>query len=70
MLDVGPTGIRVRNVAGLLPNTLCRVQLPKIGPVTARAIWINTEFTGLAIDGRKLDPAELAQLIDKAAIAA
>jgi methyl-accepting chemotaxis protein len=70
MLDVGPTGIRVRNIAGLVPNTLCRVQLPKVGPIMARAIWINTEFTGLAIDKRKLDPAELAQLTEKAAFAA
>ncbi|MDC7786419.1 nitrate- and nitrite sensing domain-containing protein [Rhodoplanes sp. TEM] len=61
MIDLGSSGLRIRNVPGLAPNGVCEVEVDG-RRLRARVIWVNTEFTGLGLDGTPLTPAEVAQM--------
>ncbi|EJW11732.1 Methyl-accepting chemotaxis protein [Rhodovulum sp. PH10] len=63
MVDLGPSGLRLRNVRGLEPGASCVVRLAPGDTIRARVIWINTEFTGLSVEGPALSADTVARLV-------
>ncbi|RAI41171.1 hypothetical protein CH338_03855, partial [Rhodoplanes elegans] len=69
MIDLGTTGLRISNVPGLAPNGVCEVEVEG-RRLRARVIWVNTEFTGLGLDGVVLSADEVERLAGPPPVAA